>query len=152
MDGSILNSLQTKLMVLTSITYSKSPTNIPHSHVKEQKKKKNFPKLAPSRIFPVFDGKIKPLVQRDPLEDADPKDTRILVTAISFRVMWSGDVRIKTFAEHSMIIMRISFHHATLNGPNRSFFNATGKFTNQDARSGIVLSLKSQQDKPVAGR
>lgn len=56
--------------------------------------------------------------------------------AISFIVMRSGDVRIKTFAEHSMIIMGISFHHKTLNGPNRSFFNAAGKFTNQDARSG----------------
>lgn len=36
------------------------------------------------RIFPVLDGKIKPLIQRDPLEDADSKDTRILVTCHFF--------------------------------------------------------------------
>jgi len=79
------NSLQTKQTVLISITYSKSPTNIPHLHLKKPAEKK-LPKVGPQvgRIFPVLDGKIKPLIQRDPLEDADSKDRRILVTCHFF--------------------------------------------------------------------
>ena len=49
-----------------------------------------------------------------------------------------------------MMIIGIWFHYETSNGPHRSFVNVADKFTNQDAPSGIVLCLKSQQGKPVA--